>query len=266
MQAIIGSFFRAVWSQLHYRMLLLTVLPFVFSLLIWGVILWLGMNPLIDWVQAGFLGNDGFRIVGGVLGWLGLGAIKAVVVPLIAMSVLLPLMILTALLFIGTLAMPAIVRHVAGTDFPTLEKRNGGSMLGSLWIALSAFAIFIVLWLLTLPLSALLPLGFLIQPALWGWLTYRVLAYDALAMHADRTELHAVLRRHRWSLLVIGSVTGAMGTAPSLLWLGGALSMVFFPVLAIFSIWLYVLVFVFTGIWFAHYCLAALALDRDRIA
>jgi len=63
-------------------------------------------------------------------------------------------------------------------------------------------------------------------------------------------------------LLLIGAIGGAMGAAPTLLWLGGALSVIFFPVLAAGAIWLYVLVFVFTGLWFQHYCLDALAAHR----
>ncbi len=122
--------------------------------------------------------------------------------------------------------------------------------------------VFVVLWLITIPLSAIPPLGFIIQPALWGWLTYRVIAYDALSEHADAQELRDLLRIHRWPLLIIGAITGAMGAAPTLLWLGGALFVVLFPVLAGVSIWLYVLVFIFTGLWFQHYCLEALARYR----
>lgn len=263
MRAVVMSFARALLSQLHWRMLMLTFMPFLLSVLLWGVVLWLGLQPMIDWIQSYFVENDGFRIAGGVLGWLGLGAIKTVIVPLIAMWALLPLMILTALIFIGALAMPMIVRHVASRYYPELEKRKGGSIWVSLWIAVSSCFTFLVLWLVTLPLSAIPPLGFLIQPALWGWLTYRVMAYDALVEHADAQERKAILRNHRWPLLVIGAITGAMGTAPTLLWLGGVLSVFFFPLLAAVSIWLYVLVFIFTGLWFQHYCLAALANHRD---
>jgi hypothetical protein len=175
------------------------------------------------------------------------------------MWVLLPLMILTALVFVGTMAMPAIVRHVGNRVYPELERRKGGSVWGGLWVASSSFIVFAVLWLLTLPLSMFPPLTFVIQPALWGWLTYRVMAYDALAEHASAQECKEILRRHRWPLFVIGAITGAMGAAPTLLWLGGALSVIFFPLLAAGAIWLYVLVFVFTGLWFQHYCLEALA-------
>lgn len=263
MRLVLIAFGRALLSQLHIRMLLLTVLPFVLSVAIWGVALWLALQPMIDAIQAYFVGNDGFRIAGGLLAWFGLGAIKTVIVPLIAMWVLLPLMILTALVFIATMAMPVIVAHVGDRHYPRLEARKGGSLLGSLWVSSTSFIVFAILWIVSLPLAAIPLLGFIIQPALWGWLTYRVLAYDALAEHADEQERREILRIHRWPLLTIGAITGAMGAAPTLLWLGGALSVIFFPLLAGAAIWLYVLVFVFTGLWFEHYCLDALAKLRE---
>lgn len=262
MHPVLIAFGRAVLSQLHFRMLMLTVIPFVLSVAIWGFVLWLGLQPMIDWLQNLFVENEGFRMSGEVLNWLGMGALKTVVVPLIAMWVLLPLMILTALVFVGTMAMPVIVGHVGRRQYGDLEKRRGGTFFGSLWTSSSSFAIFLVLWLVTLPLSLIPPLTFVIQPALWGWLTYRVMAYDALADHADAQERREILRAHRWPLLIIGAITGAMGAAPTLLWLGGALSVIFFPVLAAGAIWLYVLVFIFSGLWFQHYCLEILTRHR----
>jgi len=258
MRPIFIAFGRALLSQLHYRMLILTILPFLLSVAIWGLALWQGLQPLIDWLQRTFLENDGFRISGNLLTMLGLGALKTVLVPLIAMWLLLPLMILTALLCIGVIAMPIIARHVGKRHFPVLEARKGGSFWGSLWMSASSFAIFVILWLITLPLSLVPPLALIILTILWGWLTYRVMAYDALADYADAGELRAILRIHRWPLLIIGAVSGVMGAAPTVLWLGGALSVIFFPLLAAGSIWLYVLVFVFTGLWFQYYCLTAL--------
>lgn len=262
MRLALIAFARALLSQLHFRMLMLTVMPFVLSVALWGGLLWLGLQPMIDWLQAYFAAHDSFGAAGQMLAWLGLGTFKTVLVPLIAMWVLLPLMILTALVFVGTLAMPIIVRHVGGRHYPALEKYRGGSLWGSLWTALWSFALFAAAWLITLPLSLFPSLTFVIQPLLWGWLTYRVMAYDALAEHASTQECRDIMRTHRWPLLLIGALTGAMGAAPTLLWLGGVLSVIFFPVLAAAAIWLYVLVFVFTGLWFAHYCLEALAAYR----
>lgn len=265
MRLILNSFSRAVLSQLHIRMLLLTILPFIASVLIWGVLLWYGLQPAIDWVQAFFTERDVFRSVSGTLEWLGLDTIKTLLVPILALWILLPLMVLTALVFVGMLAMPAIVNHVATRRYPELERRQGGSFWGSMWISGISFLIFILLWIITLPLTVVPPFTFLVQPALWGWLTYRVMAYDALAEHASDEERREVLRRHRWPLWLIGAVGGMLGAAPTLLWLGGAFVVVLFPVMAGISIWLYVLVFVFTGLWFQHYCLEALAQYRAGV-
>ncbi|HEV7855953.1 MAG TPA: EI24 domain-containing protein, partial [Herminiimonas sp.] len=262
MRAIVVAFGRAVLSQLHVRMLMLTVLPFILSVVIWGVVLWFGLQPLMDWLQNYFVQNDGFRVAGGVLDWIGMASIKTIIVPLIAMWVLLPLMILTALIFVGMMAMPVIARHVGSRRYKNLDARKGGSFFGSLWMSVSSFVVFLVLWIATLPLSLIPPLTFVIQPVLWGWLTYRVMAYDALADYADVDERKIILRTHRWPLLLIGAITGAMGAAPTLLWLGGPLSVIFFPVLSAGAIWLYVLVFIFTGLWFQHYCMDALTRYR----
>ena len=111
---------------------------------------------------------------------------------------------------------------------------------------------------LLVPLFALI-----VQPLLWGWLTCRVMAYDALADFADKEELITLRTSQRFPLLVMGVVTGSLGAAPGLLWLGGVVSVIFFPVLAAISIWLYLLIFVFSGLWFQHYCLDALARMRS---
>lgn len=262
MRLLMSSLGRALLSQLHVRMLLLTILPFVASLVIWTVCLWLGLQAMIDWLQAWFIEYSVFGTAGTILAWFGMGALKTVIVPMLAMWALLPLMILTALVFVGLFTVPAISRHIGARHYPQLDKRHGGSGWGSLWTSLWCFAVFVVLWLLTLPVALVPPLAFVVHPLLWGWLTYRVMAYDTLADYASADERRALLRLHRWPLLVIGTVVGAMGAAPSLLWLGGALSVIFFPVLAAGAIWLYVLVFVFTALWFQYYCLEALARHR----
>jgi hypothetical protein len=50
------------------------------------------------------------------------------------------------------------------------------------------------------------------------------------------------------------------------MWLGGVMSVIFFPILAAAAIWMYLLVFVFSGLWFQHYCLAALTKLRASSA
>lgn len=260
--SVMRAWGRAFASQWHGKLLLMSVAPFLLAVGVWAVLLYLGLQPLIDFVHATFSQYGVFSYSGSLLSSLGLGALKTVVVPLIAMLLLLPLMILTALIFIGVIAMPVILRHIGGRHYPQLEQRNGGSVLGSVGVALGGMAAFIGLWLLTLPLYVFPPLAVFVQALLWGWLTSRMMVYDVLADYASADERRQLLAAHRWPLIAIGVVSGAAGALPGAIWLGGVMAVVFFPFLAAASIWLYVLVFIFTALWFAYYCLDALARMR----
>ena len=116
-----------------------------------------------------------------------------------------------------------------------------------------------MLWLFTLPLYAIPPLAWLVQACLWAWVTSRVMSYDALAAHASQAERQALMRTRRMPLLAIGLATGLAGALPGIAWMGGAvISVVLFPVLAMLSLWLYIMIFLFAGLWFQYYCLQAL--------
>jgi signal transduction histidine kinase len=92
---------RALRSQFSSRMLLLSIVPLLLSLALWGGLLYAGMQPLYDWLHAMFAEYGLFETSGSILATLGLGFLKTLVVPLAAMLALLPLMIITSLLFIG---------------------------------------------------------------------------------------------------------------------------------------------------------------------
>jgi len=252
MHAVAQSWWRALRTQFGRRMLLLSVVPMIMSVVLWGVVLYFGLQPLMDAVHTASSGH----------GWLP-GALASLAGPVLALLLLLPLMICTSLMFMGLAAMPAIGRHVGARDFPDLEKKHGGSVLGSVIVNLSAVLVYCVLWLLTLPLYVVLPLALLVHALLWGALTARVMSYDALADYASPAERKVLQRRHRRALLLIGTVSGAAGALPGVAWVGGAvLSLVLFPLLALLSLWLYLLIFIFTGLWFQYFCLHALALLR----
>ena len=267
LHAVANAYGRALLSQLRPRMLLLSIIPCMMALLLWGVLLFFGLTPLIDFIQDLFVRNDWFATSSSTLQSVGLGMLKTVVVPLLAMVMLLPLMILTALVFMGVAAMPAVVRHVGDTAFPQLEKKQGGSWVGGVAKALGLFAVFIVGWLVALPLYAFPPVAVAAHVLLWAWLTSRVVAYDAMVDHASEAEREILVKRHARPLLAMGVVSGLAGALPGLAWLGGAvINIVLFPFVAALAIWMYVMIFIFTGLWFTFYCLQALADLRAETA
>ena len=130
-----------------------------------------------------------------------------------------------------------------------------------LWSTASTIAA-IALLLASMPLWLIPPLVLVLPPLIWGWLTYRVFAYDALAQHASVEERRSVMAGHRAPLLAIGILTGYLGAAPSLLWASGAMFIAMAPLLVPLAIWIYTLVLAFASLWFAHYGLAALQARR----
>jgi len=260
MRAVINAYGRALLSQFHGKILLLSIVPFILSVALWALLLGFGLQPLLDWLHGHFVEFEMYRVTTDWLVSLGLGGLRSIVVPLFALLLLLPLMIVTAMIFIGVAAMPFIVRHVGGRHFPQLEKKKGGSILGSVVKALGAFGIFVVAWIFILPMYIFPPLAGLATVLLWGWLTSRVMSYDALADYASAEELDKLQREHRWQLMSIGVVSGLAGSLPALVWVGGAAAAIaFFPILLAASIWVYIVIFIFTGLWFEYYCLQALA-------
>jgi hypothetical protein len=185
MKGVLLAWRRALRSQFSGRMLLLSLVPLLLSLTLWGVAMWLGLQPLLDWLHGLFSDHGGFDASNSMLGMVGLGMLKVMVVPLLAIALLLPLMIASSLLFMGIIALPALERHVSSRHFPALDRKEGGSFVGSLAINVGSTAVFALLWLFTLPLYAIPPLAWLVQAGLWAWVTSRVMSYDALAAHAS---------------------------------------------------------------------------------
>ncbi|KAG0188997.1 hypothetical protein DFQ28_004030 [Apophysomyces sp. BC1034] len=264
MNDLLRSFGRALVGVLHPRMLWLTALPFVLAALGWGTVLWFGWE---DWVGAahGWLSQWGRTAsLNSLLTWTGFGHVQMVLAPLIVVSITVPLIVLTVLLLIAAISMPAVIRHLGARQFAGLDARRGGTLLGSMLHSVLATSLCVVLLVVTIPLWLVPPLFAVIPPLLWGWLTYRVMTYDALAWHASADERRTIFRTHRLPLFAIGVICGMLSAVPTLLWVSSVLMIVLFPFVAVVSIWLYVLIFVFSALWFAHYCLRALQRLRRR--
>ncbi|WP_199032997.1 EI24 domain-containing protein, partial [Ralstonia sp. ASV6] len=183
MNDLIRSFGRALLSQLHPRMLFLTVLPFVVALVVWGAVLYFGwdaMNGMArdaveSWTFMGWIKSG--------LGAIGMSGLWSAIAPLLVITLLVPVIVVSILVFVSVTAVPPVMRFL-DRSYPQLERRKGGSVAGSVMHALLCTLVFILVAIVTLPLWLIPPFFALIPPLLWGWLTYRLMTYDALADHA----------------------------------------------------------------------------------
>ena len=266
MRLLLDSFWRALAYCLHTRVIALSFLPLVLMVVLalgLGYFFWEGA---LDWVRASL---EASSVINSIWDWLqsvGAGSLKAVLAPLIVIFAVTPLIVVLSLLLVAVLMTPALTALVAERRFAQLERKHGGSLTVSLLWSLGSTALALVALAVSVPLWLVPPLILVLPPLIWGWLTYRVMAFDALAEHASAEERRAIFQMHRGKLLAIGIVCGYMGAAPSLLWASGALFAAAFVILVPLAIWIYTLVFAFSSLWFAHYCLAALQALRSQAA
>lgn len=264
MTLFFDSFWRAAAYCVRPRVIALSFLPLILMValaLALGYYFW---EPALDWVRMLL---DSSAMVSSVWDWLqsvGAGGLKMALAPLIVIFAITPLIVVLSLLLVAVLMTPALTALVAERRFPALERKRGGSFALSVMWSLASTALALVALVVSVPLWLVPPLVLVLPPLIWGWLTYRVMAFDALAEHASADERRELFRRHRLTLLGIGVFTGFLGAAPSLLWASGALFAAAFVILVPLAIWIYTLVFAFSSLWFAHYCLAALQLLRAQ--
>ncbi len=258
MNLFLDSFWRAVAYCLHPRVILLSLLPLVLM-----AVLALGLGyfywyPALDWVNSLLESSTVFNNVWNWLEGIGAGKVKVVAGPLIVIFAVTPVLVVVSLLAVAVMMTPALIFLVARNRFPKLERKCGGSMLLSIVWTLGSTLLALIALVVSTPLWLVPPLIMILPPLIWGWLTYRVMAFDALADHASKDERREIFHRYRGWLLGIGVITGFLGAAPSIVWASGVLFASMFVILVPVAIWIYTLVFAFSSLWFAHFSLYAL--------
>lgn len=259
MKQVMESFWRALLDSFSPRVVALSLLPLgviIVSALLLGYFYW---HTAVAGVGAWMEASRVWLWINGQLSQLGLPPTSDWLAPVLVVAMVTPVLIITSLLLVTMFMTPAMAKDVARRRFPELESRGRPSFLHSLaWSCIST-ALAVLALIASSPLWLIPPLALVLPPLIWGWLAYRVLSFDVLAQHANASERQWILQQHRWPLLLLGVLCGFLGAAPSVLWASGVLFAVAFPVLVPVAVWLFTWVFALTSLWYAHYCLEALA-------
>ena len=238
MNDVLQAFGNAFRSVLHPRMLVLTIWPMLFALALWLGLAWFYWDNWSQWISAMISGSD-------VTNWLPRRGFSDLVhySALVLLSLLLaPMILITAVLIAAVIAMPLIVNFVAARYFSALEKRHGGTVLGSIVNALVAVLVFAGLWIVTLPLWLTGVLAAVMPVVLSAYLNQRVFRYDALSDHASAEEYRAILEASWGRMYVLGFLLALLYYVPLL----------------------NLLVPVLSGLAFTHFCLAELTRLRQE--
>jgi uncharacterized protein involved in cysteine biosynthesis len=201
MIAIANALRRALPLLFTARIIALATLPLLVAVIVWIGIAVMAWNPVTEAIARFFSSAEP-------------GAWQRFAADAIAALMFVALAVVTALTAIAVLTMPVIVKIVAARHFPALEAKRGGTLAGSIRNASVALAVFVVLWLLALPLLVLPPLYVVASLLLNAWLSQRMFRYDALAEHASEQEIASILRDNRSRLFGLGVVLSPLSLVP----------------------------------------------------
>lgn len=184
------------------------------------IIIWPVLVATSFWLLVGYMFGDSFsQFTHQALGeWL-----KNVEPDWIATSIqsvlhvvlLVLLIIVTTLLITAIFVMPALINLVAKRSYPELKRMHGGDVIGSVVNALLASGIFILIWIVTLPLWTV-GAGLLVPFVAVAFMNQQLFRYDALSEHANKQEIKTICAENRYSLWSLGLLTGFIQFVPIL--------------------------------------------------
>ena len=214
LSAVLVAFKRAVVSQLHPKMLLAVLLPFIVALLGAILLLWAFWTPLTEWLA---LQSSDWGVLNTVDGWLialGLVSIKLYLIPLLAAGILLPMSGILGLIIAAVFVMPIVLGHLDHSHYAGLRRNGKNATVLSAWNALWVGGLFIAGWLLTMPLWLFPPFAVLLPIFWWAFAITRLLRVDAVVEHASVEERRYLWKRHNRQWWLIGFCLALINLVP----------------------------------------------------
>lgn len=207
------SFSKGISTQLQPRMLFAIVLPFVIALGSSIVLLIFAWGPLDtwfmetaskwSWLQSTLSSLGAWSIAVG--GWLS---------SLISFVALVAIGVVIGLAAASIMVTPIAVKFISENYFPHLEKRGQNVNTVSTYNAVKVSVIFVLGWLITLPLW-LIPFMSVLLSLFWGAYVFAHMSQvDAIVEHATTAERQYIIKHYKNGFWLIGFVCSVLSLIP----------------------------------------------------
>lgn len=210
MNLVFKSLGQAVTSLFKMQMFLLLFGPPVLTsivLIVLYFIFWTSWTTHIAtfvsyvWGYSWIVDVTGFASFGSILAWIFL------------IMMFFPLAYVISVAITSVVAMPVVVRFVS-QEYPRLQKKRGGSNVGSLTNTVIASGVFIFWLVVTLPLWLIPGAQIIIPLFLSARFNKRVFMYDVLQDYASEEERKGILAQESFNLTVMGMLLGLIAYVP----------------------------------------------------
>lgn len=210
MQDVISALTRGARNLFDPRIIAIVFLPMIGSIVLWTLLGWMYWD---SWTSGIAGAMSPTTVAGWLQGWSATWVIDYTAM-LVVFIAIMPAIFVTALVITEIIAMPIIVKFVGERHHPELQRKSGGTIIGSIINAAFGISIFAVLWIFTLPLW-LTGVGAVIAPVLTSaYLNQRMFRYDALSEHASSDEFAYIARTSRGDLFLLGMLLSLLLYVP----------------------------------------------------
>ena len=138
------------------------------------------------------------HILASLGGWMAIFALAYLMASLLAAIVIMPLML----------------RHLSQGEYRDVAAMGKDSFVAAAVNSIGASLIFIVAWVVTIPLWLIPGFSLLVPLLLMGWLNRRTFAYDALSMHATDGEWASLRAAQKTPLFMLGLTMALLAHIP----------------------------------------------------
>lgn len=208
---------KAFANLFRPKVLMIVLLPTAITLMLWIGILVIFWGGLIAFTQGVLL--DSFLVT-----WphkfinLFLNIEPISIAGFLAATFILfssiPLMYVTNLLLVSVLLLPMMLPLIAGADYPQLQKKRGGTTIGSLVNSLWATFLFCGGIIITFPLWIIPGFPMLLPMVFNAYLNQKVFLYDVWQDYASEQERIQILQNTRLDRFALGLLTAFLNYIP----------------------------------------------------
>jgi CysZ protein len=203
---VVLALMRSFASLRRGRIWLYVLAPALFSLILWVALAVWGLGLLVEWL----LSHPPMTIL---IGW-GVAWLATVLAYTGAWMAIFAGAYLTTSLLAAIVIMPLMLKQLAETDYRDVAPMGKDSFTAATVNSIFASILFIVGWLLTLPLWIIPGLSLILPLLLMAWLNRRTFAYDALSMHATEVEWQTLRGQHKGSMFMLGLTMALLAHIP----------------------------------------------------
>ena len=212
--SVAAAFSKGIATQMRPSMLFAVLLPFVIALITAVILLVFAWGPLDNWLDNTAMHWGWFQSVSTRLSGWGFVTMSDWLTGVLTFVALLAVSGIAGLAAAAILVMPLALKVIGEGSYPDVQKKGENATVTSLANTVKVSTIFVVGWLITLPLW-LIPFAGIALSLFWGAYAFsHMTRLDAIVEHATLEERVYVLRHYSRGFWMIGLICAAIALIP----------------------------------------------------